>query len=222
MGGVGSTHAVQRPEVQLPTRYRRELTVRTRDASDDIRARQPKDTVSAVQRALKAGDPKAQAARRLQSGDTVLTFEGDTEIIARRTDWVQAAFGPGVRLHRKLYNVIAKGVPIRWTKGDGYTDLIAEVKKSNGVEVIKAVWMNSKVEGKMRATFILSVDGAETANLLCDNGMILEAEILNCEPYDESIRPRQCYGYSPLDISCGTVIHPQSAVSAEPGHTHEG
>lgn len=55
--------------------------------------------------------------------------------------------------------------------------------------------MNSKVEGKARATFILIVNGAEIANWVCNNGMILDAEIFNCEPYDETIRPRQCDGY---------------------------
>lgn len=74
IGGASSIQAAQQLEVQLLTRYKRELTIRTRDTGEVIRMKQPKDAVTPISRALKRRDPKAQAAKTVQSGEPVLTL----------------------------------------------------------------------------------------------------------------------------------------------------
>ena len=47
--------------------------------------------VEAANKAI--GGNSVVAARRLQSGDTVLTFQGNAEGFTKETKWVEAAFG---------------------------------------------------------------------------------------------------------------------------------
>ncbi|KAK7426137.1 hypothetical protein QQZ08_007302 [Neonectria magnoliae] len=60
------------PERTTRSRIEREVTIRTRNAPPDISNRTPKDTIAAANRAR--SDSSVIAARKLPSGNTVLTF----------------------------------------------------------------------------------------------------------------------------------------------------
>ncbi|KAG6318358.1 hypothetical protein E4U44_007933 [Claviceps purpurea] len=70
----------------VSARVHREVVVKGSSISSTVIGRNPVEIVNAVNGAIQA--PVAVAARRLQSGDTVVTFR---ELDA----WVKTAFGPG-------------------------------------------------------------------------------------------------------------------------------
>ena len=75
----------------VPPRLSREVVIRCNEISEDMRKRNPMEMVQAVNLALRTD--AAKAARRLPSGDVVITFN---------TDWVQTAFGDKVALTPRI------------------------------------------------------------------------------------------------------------------------
>ncbi|KAG6079908.1 hypothetical protein E4U15_003554 [Claviceps sp. LM218 group G6] len=61
-----------------------------------------------------------------------------------------------------------------WTSGRGKTRLDDDCEHSTG----------------QKAAFI---DDVETANRLCDNGIIYESDILDAQPYNAAVNPRESY-----------------------------
>ena len=64
--------------------------------------------VEAVNKALE-GD-SIVAARRIQSGDTVLTFIGNVEGFTKETTWIATVFGVQVQVKYREFAVIVKGM----------------------------------------------------------------------------------------------------------------
>ena len=56
------------------------------------------------------GGSSVVAARRLPSGDTILTFEGKAEEHTKDTAWVQATFGSSAQVRPREFTVVAKGL----------------------------------------------------------------------------------------------------------------
>jgi len=67
--------------------------------------------VEAANKAI--GGSSVVAARRLPSGDTILTFEGKAEEHTKDTAWVQATFGSSAQVRPREFTVVAKGLPAR-------------------------------------------------------------------------------------------------------------
>ena len=107
--GVGPAKAVV-PAKVVPARQTREVIIRTREQREDLAKRTPQQVIDAITRtAHKTG---AVAARRLRSGDTVVTFNtGTKKEFLKDTNWVGQAFGEGAAIVQRTYAVLAKGVP---------------------------------------------------------------------------------------------------------------
>ena len=73
--------------------------------------RTPVQVTEAVNRAIGRGADRAIAARRLPSGDTVITFTDDATKYTEDTKWVEAAFGEKAELKTREFAVLAKGIP---------------------------------------------------------------------------------------------------------------
>ncbi len=65
------------PQLVVPARNAREVIVRAKDATPDIRNRAAKDTLEAINKAI--GSDAAVAARKMPSGDIVVTFRDAAE-----------------------------------------------------------------------------------------------------------------------------------------------
>jgi hypothetical protein len=67
--------------------------------------------VEAINRAI--GGSSIVAARRFPSGDTILTFKGNTKVdkYAKGRAWVREAFGDTAEIWWREFAVIAKGLP---------------------------------------------------------------------------------------------------------------
>lgn len=128
------------------------------------------------------------AARRLPSGDTLLTFEGEEA----KKKWqdskkVTEAFGADARLRTREYIVIAHGVRVASLDVKDQKAGIASIYAQNPslknvVTFVRIGWSSKTIkQGKRTAPLFLGIAEPEQANLLLEQGLLLGAEFHNCE-----------------------------------------
>jgi hypothetical protein len=175
-----------------PTRPRadRETTFATRDATDDIKARNSSQIVQAVNAAR--GGTDVVAARKLPSGDTVIVFKTARAAQSLDDTWITKAFGEGVSASRPGFAVIAKGVRAASIPNDT-NKLLDDINRQNDLTIRRVKPRRRRNDTAERTQLILTLSTPEEANLLCERGLILDCEVFNCEPFEESLRPQQCF-----------------------------
>ena len=173
----------------VPARLSREVIIRVEEIAEDIRKRTPAETVQAVNTALRTD--AAKAARRLNSGDIVVTFNTQSARFCTNTSWVQAAFGDAATLTPRVYSVVVKGVSRDLARD--YEDLKKRLSQANNIKILKIKAMRPRSEDSTKLNLILGLASPEEANMLCRNEVFIDAQVFRCEPYEESLQPRQCY-----------------------------
>jgi hypothetical protein len=192
-------------KVVIPARKSREVIVKSVEQPAELAKRTSGQVVAAVNTALKDTPHRAQAAKRLQSGDTVVTFEGSTAELARKDAWVKAAFGDDAKVARREIAVIAKGLPAKELAAvHDDRDLIKQLQPHNSITRVKRSLPRNN--GGTYAALILHVDDPAFAKRLCESGLIWDYRVYVCEPYEPSLRITQCYncwGYGHIGRYCG-------------------
>jgi hypothetical protein len=185
-----SRGGLARPAKAVPARLERELLVRAPDQEEALKRRTAKEIVQAVQTAT--GRKEAVAARRLRSGDVVITLTGEASWYVKHDGWAKTAFGPTAQLVRRTHSVVAKGVPREWLEApEG--EAIQEIRTENKVDISILRVLRASSPKATTTMVVLGVTNITDANKLCDNGMVWRAQLLRCEPLDPQLRPRQCY-----------------------------
>ncbi|KAG5985802.1 hypothetical protein E4U52_000906 [Claviceps spartinae] len=164
----------------VPSRVHREVVIKGTTISDAATGRKPEEIVTAVNGAIKA--PAAVAARRLRSGDTVITFKESARPHVETDGWVKTAFGPDAVLSRRLYTVIVKSFPVRLSDKQDQTEIARRLSASNG-PIAKVTARKPRASAKF-APLIIAVDGVEAANKQCREGIVYQSEIFDVEPYN--------------------------------------
>ncbi|XP_044716544.1 uncharacterized protein HRG_10076 [Hirsutella rhossiliensis] len=148
-----------------------------------------------------------------------------------RTDRLRDAFGPQATLSQGGYTLIVKGVPIKALQDRDNETATKAIAAENKVEVIRLKARRAKGAGATKTTLILTVDGVNAANKICDQGLLLQSELFNSEPYDDSLDPKQCFrcyqmGHlaryceaKPTCGRCGTDPHPDNECPAALGQS---
>lgn len=208
-GASPSLPRVEPPPKAVPSRVNREVLVKGSTIATDFQKRTPEETILAVNHATRSG--AAVAARRLRSGDVVITFAEESSAFREQTEWLRPAFGPEASLHRRLFSVIIKSFPLRHLN-----DITDEaLSATNNVKIARKRARRPRNESATRTTLTLAVDGLDDANQLCKKGLVYKAEIFDVEPYEESVHPRQCY-------KCYKVGHIAKYCEATPRCGHCG
>ncbi|KAG6083398.1 hypothetical protein E4U15_002005 [Claviceps sp. LM218 group G6] len=140
--------------------------------SSTVSGRSPVEIVEAVNAALKS--EVAVAARRLQSGDTVITFR-DSSSRPKTEDWVQTAFGPDA-------TVVVKGLPVRLSEHQDREDIRKRLAAANGPGIVRATARTPNGTAT-RSPLIIGVDSLEAANRLLHSWVIYNSEIFEAEPF---------------------------------------
>ncbi|KAG6067883.1 hypothetical protein E4U32_002618 [Claviceps aff. humidiphila group G2b] len=118
-------------------------------------------TVKAVYSATKAD--LAVAARRLQSGDTVVTFKDSaSRQKADETEWVHITFGPDAAVYRRVSSVVVEGFSVRLSQNQDREDIRKKLTaaKGSGSGIIRATARKPKGTAT-RALLIIGVDGID-------------------------------------------------------------
>jgi hypothetical protein len=186
-----SEGAVYAPKVVIPERRTREIVVQAPGQSEDLAKRTPAQVVEAVNKAL--GGDSAVAARRMQSGDTVLTFIGNAEGFTKETAWVATAFGAQAQVKRREFTVIVKGIAAsRLRNIHNPAELLIELKKHTpGIARCKI--QLPKTPYRLFADVVLHMSSVVAAQEACRRGVIFEAQIFNVEPYYAEAQVRRCF-----------------------------
>ncbi|KAG5914831.1 hypothetical protein E4U61_005298 [Claviceps capensis] len=167
----------------VPSRVHREVVIKGTTISDSVTRRKPEEIATAVNGAINA--PAAVAARRVRSGDTVVTFKEPARPHAEADGWVKTAFGLDAILSRRLYTVIIKSFPVRLSDKQDTTEIANRISASNG-PIAKVTARKPRASAKF-APLIIAVDGGEAANKLCRDGIVYQSEIFDAEPYNAAV-----------------------------------
>jgi len=215
-------HHVAVPTVAVPARSHREVIVQAKGAGPDLTARSPAEMVQAVNLAL--GGDKAVAARRLRSGDTVVTFAEKAALYTQDEAWVEKAFGATAKLTRRTFAVVAKGVPTNKLKNALQDEkaFLQALRRENGNQAVVSCKPIMPKNGHIPvAAMVLHINEAESARALCEQGLLWEARYFDCEPYSPNVAPRQCYkcyGYGHIARFCERQARcGRCAAAAHPG-----
>ena len=232
-GAAPSQPQPNTPTKIVPTRINKEILVRGRGMPADLAKRTPQETIQAINRvSIKKG---AVAARRLPSGDTIVTFQnaGARDWHSMNTNWIKEAFGEQAQESKRTFAVLLKGV---WKKDlQGVTE--EEFGKQTGLHTVdKVKFRVPRHREATRATVLVALTSQEEARKACDEGVIWRAQLLDCEPYWAALSPTQCYkcwkwGHTqhhckatPLCPRCGTKAHGEGGRDGEnqcPTHKNE-
>jgi len=183
--------AVWTSQKVIPARHIREVIIKAAENQPaELTSRKAPEIVQSVNTAL--GTNSAVAARRLQSGDTVVTFRWNASQYTSNTALVEKAFGTGAALSRRTVTVLAKRVPAEKVRGLSWEAITKALQRDNEDAGIL------KVKGRMpkderSCNLKIQVGTWIEAQALCDRGLIWEAQIFDCEPYSPELELRQCF-----------------------------
>ena len=158
MGASGSAQGL--PQKVVPQRANREILIRGRDLPADLAKRTPAEITQAVNQA--SAQQGAIAARKMPSGDTVVTFRDPAakEWYSKNPEWIQQAFGGQARAATTTHAVLVKGL----RKAD-----LAEVSeeafgREAGFQAVdKVKFRVPSALGQTRATVLVTLTSLEEA-----------------------------------------------------------
>jgi hypothetical protein len=187
---AGGALAAQEPRIVVPARREREVVVRKGDS--DASQRTPAEVVRAVNTAL--GDSEAVAARRLQSGDTLVTFSEGAKAYKTDDAWIAEAFGSTATRARREFTIVARRLPQKQVRAaNAQPDtFLSSLQTTNSNADICRIQPRMPQRSEF-ATLIIGCRTVESAQKLCRNGLLWEAQIFDCEPYYAEAEVRQCY-----------------------------
>lgn len=213
--GVGKPMPPQaQGEMPVPARRSRELVIAPGTETTAQKQRSGREIVRDVNEKIQC--EAVVAARRLPSGDTLLTFEGEE---AKRK-WqgnikVTEAFGADAKLRIREYTVIAHGVRVASLDVKDQKAGIASIYTQNPalkgvVTVVRIGWSHKTIkQGKRTAPLFLGIAEPEQANLLIEQGLLLGAEFHDCEIFCGDCQVTQCFrcqSYGHTAKHCQNVV----------------
>ncbi|KAJ3553880.1 hypothetical protein NPX13_g10770 [Xylaria arbuscula] len=148
----------------IPRRRNREVLVHGAGLHEDLRKRKPLDILLAVNTEPQGAE--AIAARKLRSGDVVVTF----------TSKIPENINQGGL-------VIAKGVPAERLKQIHQDNELLKAVQDKYPEVGRCKRLLSKSPASRFASVLLFANTFNAAHELVENGFLWEAQIFNCEPF---------------------------------------
>ena len=177
------------PKKIIPRRLVKEMLIRG-SAEPALVRRSPCEIDQAVNSTSEKKG--AIAARKLLSGDIILTFQdvGIKEWHTRNTGWIVKAFGGAAKEAKRTFTVLVKGM----LKRDLKNVTEDEFGKQLGLSSVERVRFHMPAaEGVKRATALVSLTSHEEAKKAYEEGVVWKAQMLNCEPYHAALRATQCY-----------------------------
>ena len=205
-----TANRTQSTVMQVPARRGRELTVKAGEESLGQKRRTNAEIISDTNKAI--GVDAVIAARRLPSGDVLLTFTEEAE--KKRwegTSRIAEALGAQARVKRAEYTIIAHGVKVALIKTDQQKDSIEEIYKNNPrwvgkVDILRVGWSRKTIrEGRKFAPLHIGVAEPTQANWAIDEGFVSENSYHDCEVFVGDVHITQCfncYKYGHIAAHC--------------------
>ena len=178
----------------VPAKKEREIIIHTPNIPEELKNRNPRDTVTAINAATfpRGG---ARAIRQLPSGDVAVVLEdGQKDWYLLNTQWVQKTFGEEARVVSGGIAVYGKGIPDYLLSEGNEAQAKDAIEKENKVAVLRVKARRAR-EGDMPRRGCLYIELATTTDAykLTDQGLYWEGQVFRCEPYENKLRPKQCF-----------------------------
>ena len=178
-----SADAAWAPRKVVPARHTRELVIKTRGNNPPETAA---EVVLKVNLALRSSE--ALAARRLQSGDIVLSFKNNAEAHVQDDTWVRAAFGDQAMIAKRTYAVLMKGIPRSIIEKRMEGEIRTDIERANEVKVAGCRKRLPRSKEARYSALLVEVEAIIIAQQLYSLGAVLEAQIFNCKPYSGDLQ----------------------------------
>jgi hypothetical protein len=184
--------------VPVPARRAREIIIAPGKEEPRQKQRSGLDIVRDIN--IELQDQSVVAARRLPSGDVMVTFEDQQkrDLWAKSPEIVRA-FGDTARVKAREYTVIAHGIRVAAVDPAKKEDAIAGIIAQNPgllgqVEIVRLAWARKTIKlGKRIAPLHIGVATPEQANTLIEQGLLLDSELHDCEVFWGDCQLVQCF-----------------------------
>ena len=181
----------------VPERRVRETLVVPGTESEEMRTKTGAALVEEINKNTVGNS--ARAARRLNSGQVVVSFETEQE----RKRWefggeAQKIFGQAASIKSRDYTVIVPNMPLNKLSGDKeevIRGLYAQNPSWAGkVEITRVNYAaKSRDTNKRSAPLFIGVKEPSQANVACQKGLVCDGELFDVEVYAEGCRVLRCY-----------------------------
>ena len=189
----------QERTLRVPARRARELVVAPGGESAAQRQRTSNEIVRDVNSALEE-EGAVIAARRLPSGDVLITFQGEEG----KKKWEKdhkglTAFGENARYRTREFTVLVHGIRVAAVNPANQDKAIAEIYAQNpklkeAVKIVRLGWSKKTIKSQKRyAALHVGVAEPEQANRLIDSGLLYGSELHDCELFDGTCIVTQCF-----------------------------
>ncbi len=152
---------------------------------------------------------KLRAAQTLPSGDIAIqtTNEELAEKLRRKNDWTKI-LGSKAKLAWKRYGIFALGIPIAkidMEKPEETKEKIIMRNASMGAEMkIESIfWLFTSKKDRRTSSPVVEVADAKIANMLIEEGLVLDHNLHRCMRYNPACRIKQrfnCYEYGHVSV----------------------
>ncbi len=208
----------------VPARRARELIIASGNEETGKKQRTGRELVRDINTELDC--EAVVAARRLPSGDVLVTFDKEDD----KTKWakdpkVTQAFGTTAKVRTREYTVIAHGIRVAALNVSDQKTAIASLYAQNpklwgSIEIVRVGWAKKTiVQGKKVAPLHIGIAEPEQANKLIDHGLLFGSELHDCEVFSGDCKITQCfkcYSYGHIVKHCRSVV--RCGFCAGPGH----
>ena len=154
---------------------------------------------------------KLRAARTLPSGDIAIqtTNEEEAEKLRGEDGWTKV-LGSKAKLARKRYGIVALGIPIAKIDLEKVEEVKEKIAAQNasmcaGMKIESIFWLSALKKDRRTSSLVIEVDNAKMANMLIEEGLVLDHTLHGCMRYNPACRIKQCfncYEYGHVSVHC--------------------
>ncbi len=201
-------------DMPVPARRSREVVVAA--GTEDIKQKQRSGAEIVRDINGRLTEEAVVAARRLPSGDVLVTFEGpEAKEKWGKSPGVLGAFGTEARTRTSEYTIIAHGIRVSAVDIANQETAIAGIYAQNPklkgtIDIVRVGWDRKTLkQGKRTAPLHIGIAEPKQANQLLDQGLLFNSELHDCEIFNGDCRVVQCfkcYSYGHVAKHCTSVI----------------
>ncbi len=137
---------------------------------------------------------KLRAARTLPSGDIAIqtTNEEEAEKLRGEDGWTKV-LGSKAKLARKRYGIVALGIPIAKIGLEKAEETKEKIVAQNasmcaGMKIESIFWLSALKKDRRISSLVIEVDDAKMANMLIEEGLVLDHTLHGCMRYNPACR----------------------------------
>ena len=193
-----------------------EIVVKLNDSAsaEEMRKQAPEEVAHRIDAYLMENNittTKLRAARTLPSGDVAIqtTSIDEAEKLREEDGWTKV-LGSKAKLTRKRYGVVALGIPVAKMDFEKMEETKEKLVTQNasmctGMKIESLFWLSSIKKDRQTASLVVEVDDAKMANLLIEEGLVLDHTLHGCMRYNPACKVKQCfkcYEYGHVSVHC--------------------